>query len=154
MMIVPIAGEGAAVIHFACPNCAGRYEMEDARAGDRFTCPCGQRVEVPRPSFKTTLGTLVPAPMASVLPEGINRAKIITGCLALTLGWLGIHKDWLGFRWTGIMLTLLSIVGGFTFGLIVPLIVWAIGITEGVLYLTRSDREFYDVYIVGRRRWF
>lgn len=29
-----------------------------------------------------------------------------------------------------------------------------IGLIEGILYLTKSDEEFYRTYIAGQRPWF
>ena len=29
-----------------------------------------------------------------------------------------------------------------------------IGLIEGILYLTKSDQEFYETYIVGQKGWF
>ncbi|MEX0716039.1 MAG: hypothetical protein WD066_05605 [Planctomycetaceae bacterium] len=31
---------------------------------------------------------------------------------------------------------------------------WAIGLVEGIIYLTKSDEEFYQTYIVGKKEWF
>jgi len=35
-----------------------------------------------------------------------------------------------------------------------PAAMHIIGIIEGVIYLTKTDEEFYRLYIVGRRGWF
>jgi hypothetical protein len=29
-----------------------------------------------------------------------------------------------------------------------------IGLIEGIIYLTKSDPEFYWTYVVGRKEWF
>jgi hypothetical protein len=29
-----------------------------------------------------------------------------------------------------------------------------IGIIEGIIYLTKSDEEFYEVYMVEKKEWF
>ena len=29
-----------------------------------------------------------------------------------------------------------------------------IGIIEGIIYLTKSDEEFYQTYVVGKKGWF
>jgi hypothetical protein len=31
---------------------------------------------------------------------------------------------------------------------------WPIGLIEGIIYLTKSDDEFVDTYITGRKGWF
>ena len=29
-----------------------------------------------------------------------------------------------------------------------------IGIVEGVIYLSKSDEDFYETYVVGKKEWF
>ena len=29
-----------------------------------------------------------------------------------------------------------------------------IGIIEGIMYLTKSDQEFYDTYVANKKAWF
>ena len=57
-----------------------------------------------------------------------------------------IYKFYLGYTTEGIIQLILSIV---TCGLagIIPFI-------EGVIYLTKSDEEFYQTYQVGKKAWF
>ena len=42
--------------------------------------------------------------------------------------------------------------------LIIPLFacmaMGVIGLIEGILYLTKSDEEFYDTYAIQRKEWF
>ncbi len=40
-----------------------------------------------------------------------------------------------------------------TCGIAAP-VTWAIGIAEGIIYLTKSDEEFYHTYVAGRKDWF
>ena len=76
----------------------------------------------------------------------VENKKIMAGVLALLIGSLGIHKFILGYQKEGIIQIVLSIV---TCGIagIVPFI-------EGIIYLTKSDEEFYNTYQVGRKHWF
>ena len=30
----------------------------------------------------------------------------------------------------------------------------AVGLIEGIIYLTRTDQDFYRIYVQGRRGWF
>jgi TM2 domain-containing membrane protein YozV/DNA-directed RNA polymerase subunit RPC12/RpoP len=85
--------------------------------------------------------------------------KIAAGICGILLGALGIHKFVLGFNSAGaIMLSayLLCLFG--TCLIFVPLVgvfaIQVIGIVEGVLYLTKSDEEFYQAYAIERREWF
>ena len=86
-----------------------------------------------------------PAPMPSTPPNQENK-KIVSGVLALLVGSLGIHKFVLGYTLEGILQIVISVV---TCGLggIIPFI-------EGIIYLTKSDEEFYQTYQVGRKPWF
>lgn len=29
-----------------------------------------------------------------------------------------------------------------------------IGIIEGIIYLTKTDEDFYNTYVIGRKNWF
>jgi TM2 domain-containing membrane protein YozV len=82
-------------------------------------------------------------PQPNLQPE---NKKVIAGVLALVLGSLGIHKFILGYTSEGIIQIILSIV---TCGIagIVPFI-------EGIIYLTKTDEEFYQIYQVNKRGWF
>jgi hypothetical protein len=53
-----------------------------------------------------------------------SNKKILAGVLAILLGALGIHKFILGYN------------------------------KEGIIYLTKSDEEFYNTYQVGKKAWF
>ena len=51
------------------------------------------------------------------------------------------------------MLTV-SIVGSiFTIGLAAA-VIWVIAIIEGVIYLTKSQTEFDEIYVKSKREWF
>lgn len=75
-----------------------------------------------------------------------ENKKILAGILAIVIGSLGIHKFILGYTQEGIIQIVITIV---TCGIggIIPLI-------EGIIYLTKSDEEFYQTYQVGKRAWF
>ena len=84
---------------------------------------------------------------------GENK-KILAGVLGILLGSLGIHKFVLGYTKEGIiMLVVTLIVGGFTCGIGAG-IMGIVGLIEGIIYLTKSDEEFYNTYQVGQKPWF
>ena len=62
------------------------------------------------------------------------------------LGGFGINKFILGYTKEGVLQILMSF---FSCGLasVIPFV-------EGIIYLTKSDEEFYQIYQVGRRPWF
>ena len=81
------------------------------------------------------------------------KSKIVAGLLAIFLGWLGIHKFYLGYTGPGIILLLCGTIGWITFG-ILPVIVSIIGLIEGIIYLTKLDDQFDQEYVVQRKSWF
>tara|TARA_R110002012_G_scaffold263456_1_gene446197 strand:+ start:22062 stop:22475 length:414 start_codon:yes stop_codon:yes gene_type:complete len=89
--------------------------------------------------------------------SGDNK-KILAGILAIVLGSLGIHKFILGYQKEGIILLVTSVIGYATLCLVVgSFILMAtgiIGLIEGIIYLTKSDAEFYNTYQVGKKPWF
>jgi TM2 domain-containing membrane protein YozV len=89
--------------------------------------------------------------------DGDNK-KILAGLLAIFLGWAGIHKFILGYQKEGIIMLVLSVIGlALTCIGIGFFITWAVGIiglVEGIIYLTKSDEDFYNTYQVGKRPWF
>ncbi len=82
-----------------------------------------------------------------------SKSKVVARLLAILLGWLGIHKFYLGYTNQGIILIVVSIVGALLggIGIIVGIV---IGLVEGIIYLTKSDEEFEMVYVTGRKPWF
>ncbi len=70
--------------------------------------------------------------------------------MGILFGGLGIHKFVLGLTGPGLIL-LLTTVLTCGFGGIVTHI---IGIIEGIIYLSKSDAEFYQTYIVEKKAWF
>ncbi|MEL4306607.1 TM2 domain-containing protein [Joostella sp. CR20] len=79
-----------------------------------------------------------------------DNKKIVAGLLAILLGTFGIHKFILGYQKEGIIMLLCSVL---SCGILAP-IIYIIGIIEGIIYLTKSDAEFYNTYQVGRKPWF
>lgn len=90
--------------------------------------------------------------------EVMDNKKVLAGILGILLGGLGVHKFILGYNKEGFILLgilLISfplmciIIGAFT--LYIPIL---IGFIEGIIYLTKSDEEFYNTYQVGKKPWF
>lgn len=82
-----------------------------------------------------------------------ENKKLLSGILGILLGWLGIHKFVLGYNTEGIILLILGLLGFVTCG-ITSGISWLIGLIEGIIYLTKTDDEFYATYQVSRKPWF
>ncbi|TLP76946.1 TM2 domain-containing protein [Maribacter sp. ACAM166] len=85
---------------------------------------------------------------------GGENKKMLAGILAIVIGSLGIHKFILGYQKEGIIMLVVTIVlGAVTCG-IGASAMWVVGIIEGIIYLTKSDEEFYNTYQVGKKPWF
>ncbi|MBD2593959.1 TM2 domain-containing protein [Nostoc spongiaeforme FACHB-130] len=88
--------------------------------------------------------------MSNNSPSEISNKKLAAGICAILLGALGIHKFILGYTTEGLIMLLVSILtcgfGGAIMGII--------GLVEGVIYLTKTDDEFVEAYIVNKKGWF
>lgn len=107
----------------------------------------------PLDSFPEFAGASKPAsPPVIAPPPPASRAsnKIAAGICGILIGHLGIHKFILGYTNAGLIMLLVSLltcgVGG--------IVMWIIGLIEGIIYLTKSDEEFVRTYVDGRKEWF
>ena len=75
-----------------------------------------------------------------------ENKKVLAGILAILLIGLGVHKFILGYTKEGIIQIIITLVSCGLAG-IIPFV-------EGIIYLTKSDEEFYNTYQVGRKGWF
>ena len=75
-----------------------------------------------------------------------ENKKVVAGILAILIGSLGVHKFVLGYTKEGILQIILTF-GTCGVGSIV-------GLIEGIIYLTKSDDEFYETYQINKRGWF
>lgn len=102
---------------------------------------------------------------ANEFSEGLNNAvgggdnkKILAGVLAIILGSLGVHKFILGYNKEGAIMLGVTLLGYATSCIVVgAFFFWIpglIGLIEGIIYLTKSDEEFYNTYQVGKKPWF
>ena len=75
-----------------------------------------------------------------------ENQRVLAGILAIVLGGFGVHKFILGYTEEGViqMVITISTCGAGSI----------IGIIEGIIYLTKSDEDFYQTYQVGKRGWF
>lgn len=82
--------------------------------------------------------------------EAFAGKKIAAGICGILLGSLGIHKFILGLTTPGVIMLLVTVltcgVGGAVTGVI--------GLVEGIIYLTKSDSDFYETYAIQKKGWF
>lgn len=92
-----------------------------------------------------------------VTNSGENK-KMLAGLLAIFLGAFGVHKFILGYKKEGLIMLVITIVGIVLSCIgIGVFVVWAVGLVgliEGIMYLTKSDEEFYNTYQAGSKPWF
>ncbi|MBS3821933.1 MAG: NINE protein [Planctomycetes bacterium] len=104
--------------------------------------------QTPPPAQQPPVPQQPPAPQPGATPDRseANSKKILCGILGIVLGGWGIHKFVLGYSKAGIIQIILTVVTCGIGGLI--------GLIEGIIYLTKSDEEFYNTYMVGTKEWF
>ena len=119
-----------------CPNCG-----TESDEGARFCKSCGKSMSDAARTEPETIGR------PGYAAHQPTKSKVAAGVLAIVLGGLGIHKFYLGYVTTGILLIIITVV---TCGIVGPII----ALIEGILYLTKTDEEFHDTYVVNRQDWF
>ncbi len=82
-----------------------------------------------------------------------NKSRVTAGILGIFLGGLGIHKFYLGYNTAGIIMLVIWLFG-YLLGGIPTGIIGIIGLIEGIMYLTKSDRDFYEIYVAHKKEWF
>ncbi len=79
--------------------------------------------------------------------EKFVRKRIPAAICAFLVGHFGIHKFMLGHTTPGIIMAVLGVATCGT----VP---YVIAFIEGIIYLTKDDDEFYQIYAVEGKEWF
>ncbi len=76
--------------------------------------------------------------------------KLPAGICGILLNCLGVHKFILGYNTEGLIMLLGSIL---SCGILSP-VFGVIGLVEGIIYLTKSDEEFVEMYVKNKKGWF
>ena len=115
--------------------------------------PAGQSVGEGQPAASGQVPGPAPVQPHYAAPLA-SRDHVAAGLLALLLGVFGVHKFYLGYNAQGFTLLALTVIGGlFTFGLVAG-VVWIIAIIEAIGYFSKSQSEFEQIYVYGKREWF
>ena len=128
--------------YVSCPNCHSQ------NPANFQTCTnCG------------TMLPISPMPMQPVGGYGAQKLpgaekKLAAGICGILVGSFGIHKFILGYQTEGIIMLTAWLLGLFLTCGVVSLVINVIAIVEGVIYLTKSDEEFVQTYILNKRPWF
>lgn len=91
-------------------------------------------------------------PYSQAAPQ--TKDHVAAGLLAIFLGCLGIHKFYLGYNTPGFIMLAITVIGSiFSLG-IAGVVMLVISIVEGIIYLSKSQTEFEQIYVFGDREWF
>ncbi|MCW8330951.1 TM2 domain-containing protein [Photobacterium sp. SDRW27] len=82
-----------------------------------------------------------------------SSKKIAAALFAFFLGAFGAHKFYLGYTKQGFIMLLVFLFGFILLGF-PSLIIGIIAFIEFIIYLTKSDEEFEQIYIAGKKAWF
>lgn len=88
-------------------------------------------------------------PHVATRPPGADK-KIVAGICAILLGPFGVHKFILGYTGEAVTMLLITVL---TCGIGAP-VTGLIGLIEGIIYLTKSDEEFVQTYVLNKKGWF
>lgn len=88
--------------------------------------------------------------MSEQTPQSFAGNKVAAGVCGILLGSFGIHKFILGLTTPGIIMLVVTL-GTCGFG---GIVMGTIGLIEGIVYLTKSDEEFYQLYYIDKKGWF
>jgi TM2 domain-containing membrane protein YozV len=80
------------------------------------------------------------------IPSDAGSKKLTAGLLGILLGGFGAHKFYLGYTTPGLIQIAITVFtcGAGSF----------LGLIEGIMYITKSDEDFYNTYIRNKKEWF
>lgn len=100
----------------------------------------------------------------SITPAPAKRTKdrSTATVLAFLLGWCGAHKFYMGYTSSGIVYLLIFLISLFMIfsfffsilGIFTIYVPFVFSFVDAILYMTKTDEEFQNIYIEGHREWF
>jgi len=115
----------------------------------KFCQNCGEATQ-PNQAMCTKCGAALMAKTQS--SEAKN--KVTAGLLGIFLGWIGVHKFYLGYNKEAIIMLVISLGAGLVTCGAATGVMSIIGLIEGILYLTKTDEDFEQTYVQGHKGWF
>ena len=88
------------------------------------------------------------------LRDSKDNKRILAGVLAIVIGGLGIHKFVLGYTKEGLILLVATIIMWIISAGFLAWAIWVVTLAEGIIYLTKTDAQFYQTYQENYRPWF
>lgn len=85
--------------------------------------------------------------------SGGTSKKVAAALFAFFLGVFGAHKFYLGYTKQGIIMLITFLLGFILLG-IPSMVIGVIAFVEFILYLTKSDDDFEQTYVTGKKTWF
>ena len=82
-----------------------------------------------------------------------KKSRTTAVILAFFLGAFGAHKFYLGNQQTAIIMLLSSLIGIF-FYLLPTIVMSTIAFVEFIIYVTKTDEEFHEIYVSHKKAWF
>lgn len=140
----------------ACPSCGQSWRVDPGKRA----LTCGECGHVFTASGETRRGHVQRATRSRDVPgrdEFVSR-KVAAGVCGILLGGFGVHKFIVGLPGPGAIVLVFNVLSiGTGICCIFPLLgstaLSILGIVEGVLYLSKSEDDFYRHYAI-ERRWF
>jgi TM2 domain-containing membrane protein YozV len=142
----PLCGEKVLAVARKCKHCGANIEQSEwAEVSEapfpHANIPQGGPGAAPR---------YASGPMGQRLPPGYSSNRVAAGICGILVGSFGVHKFILGLTTPAVIMLLVTLLtcgfGG--------IIMHVIGIAEGIIYLTKSEEEFYERYVVNKQEWF
>ena len=128
---------------------AKRYSVDRAGLGDGIhSLMPGKKVDFVAEDARATSVF----PIAGDFSLG-EKNKWVAALLAFIVGGLGIHKFYLGKNRAGFIM-LFVFLAGIILAAIPTIIVSIVAFVECVIYVVKSEQQFYDDYVVSDRAWF
>lgn len=126
-----------------CPNCSA-----ENTGLENFCRTCGSML----PNSYENQQMQPVGQHAGQIPGADKR--VAAGICGILLGGFGVHKFIMGYTNEGIIMLVVWLVGFVLLCGIPSMVISIIGLIEGIMYLTKSDEEFAQSYIIGRKPWF